>query len=70
MLSQPNLVTRNVRDAGTDIFCSCGSVVTTLKPGEGVYPKGVLMRTLGTTTTRKASCPDCGASHTIPVTTQ
>ena len=70
MKSQPELQMRTTRDTGTAVFCACGAVVMTLRPGEGVYPKGVLMRTLGTTTERTTTCPECAASHTIPVTAQ
>jgi len=57
-------------DPGTAIVCPCGAELAKLAPGEGVYPSGVLMRTLGKTENKFMRCPECRAEATIPVTTQ
>lgn len=59
---------RSTRDTGTDVACACGATLFTLAPCEGVYPRGVLLRTLAdSTTTRRGECQECGAGYTIPV---
>lgn len=59
---------RGTRAAGTEVACACGATLFTLAPNEGVYPRGVLLRTLADSTAkRKGQCSTCGAAYTIPV---
>lgn len=59
---------RGTRDTGTEVACACGAALFTLAPDEGIYPRGVLLRTLADSTTqRKGACQRCGAAYTIPV---
>jgi hypothetical protein len=64
----PDADLRSTTDEGTAVGCACGARLFTLAPGEGVYPQGVLMRTLADHNEQRTGvCTECDAQYSIPV---